>query len=71
MHGMNATEPTPVDTFRVISYLLQRKSNLDPGVAAKHMRNVADVFEDAGGPELVKMAEELIARDVAAERGET
>lgn len=65
MHGMNATEPTPVDTFRVLNYLLKRKSQLNPLVNGQHMKNIEEAF----GPEVTEEAMRLYGEDVAAEKG--
>lgn len=70
MHALTTNDPTPVDTFRVLNYLLERKAPLHESIAAKHMRIIEDAFEDAYGPETVKMALEKISADNAAERGE-
>jgi len=65
MHGHEAADPTPVDTFRLLSDLLKRRTLLSPSTAAKHMANVEEAF----GPEVVEEAMPLIERDNSMERG--
>lgn len=65
MHGFEAQEPTFVDTFRVLNYLLKRHNGMNSEVAAKHMHNIESSF----GPEVTEEALHLYDLDVAAEQG--
>lgn len=65
MHGFENDNPTPVDTFRVLNYMLKRMSHLHPDVNAKHMRNIEAAF----GLEVTQEALKLYHLDVATERG--
>ena len=65
MHGVEATDPTPLDTFRYLNYVLKRKPDLNPLVAAKHMKNIEQAF----GPEVTEQALARYRRDRSMEQG--